>query len=133
MKFYFCGSMTFDRSKINDYKQMINKLKEYGTVLNEFVGEDIIDDKAPLDEYNQDVNNLDVADMLIADITVPSTGVGFEIGYYEKLNRPMLFLYEKNKPLPSSLIRGIPKASIKAYDDLAEALTIIEEFVKNAK
>ncbi len=133
MKFYFCGSMTFDRSKLYDYQKMIAKLKEFGSVLNEFVGEEKMKDTLPLDEFNQDVANLKIADMLVADITVPSTGVGFEIGYFLRENKPMLLLYEQDKPLPSSLVRGIEKSLVLSYKDIDDALVKIAEFVRNAK
>ncbi|XP_023211656.1 5-hydroxymethyl-dUMP N-hydrolase-like [Centruroides vittatus] len=115
---YFCGSIRAGRQDAELYRTIIGKLKSYGTVLTEFVGT-ITDadamtangDSHELSDkeiYEKDMRLLDQSEAVIAEVTQPSLGVGFEISRAVTLNKPLLCLY---RPLPgkilSSLVRGI--------------------------
>lgn len=128
MNLYFCGSMTSSQEKMGDYKELIDSMENYGNVLNKFVGEKIVNDE-PLDIYKRDTGNLRKAEKLVADVSVVSTGVGFELGYADLLNIPTLIIYDDNMPLPSALIIGNDKFQIKSYHNLDEAKDIIKEFL----
>lgn len=132
MNIYFSGSMTHSQEKIDDYKILIEYLENYGTVLNKFVGEKIIN-KNPIDIYNRDVENLKRADILVADVTVVSTGVGFELGYADNLKIKTLIIYDENKPLPSGLIIGNPNFLVKSYNTLEDAKNVIDKFINDLK
>ena len=132
MNIYFCGSMTGSQEKMDDYKKLIDSLENYGNVLNKFVGEKIVNSDAKY-IYNRDVDNLKHANVLIADVTIISTGVGFELGYADNLNIKTLVIYDENKKLPSSLILGNSNFTIKSYKNLEEAKEIIANFMKNVK
>lgn len=119
MNIYFSGSMTNSQEKMCDYKEIIDFLENYGNVLNKFVGEKIIDYDANF-IYKRDTNNLRDADILIADITIPSTGVGFELGYAEFLNIKTILIYDKNKSKPSSLVLGNPNFVKIEYNSIEE-------------
>jgi 2'-deoxynucleoside 5'-phosphate N-hydrolase len=133
MKIYFSGSMTLNHSKADFYAELIDYLEKYGLVLNKFVGDKNYLEYSPDYVYNRDTTNLDNADILIADLTYPSLGVGFELGYFSKYHKPMLFLSEKTEILPSSLVRGIPTSQFKIYQSIEEAKQYIDNFIKNAK
>lgn len=125
MNIYFGGSMTGSQEKMNDYKKLIGVLKNYGTVLNPFVGEKMTQ-KEPLCVYNRDTENLQKTDILIADVSIPSTGVGFELGYADLLNIKTIIIYDKKYPLPSALILGNPKFIVNGYNTIEEAENIIK-------
>lgn len=129
MNIYFCGSMTSSQVKMNDYKELIDYLDTYGNVLNKFVGEKIID-YAPNEVYNRDTNNLKKADLLVADVSIASTGVGFEVGYADLLNIKTLIIYDETLPKSSALILGNPSFVVRGYKNLEEAKLIIKEFVE---
>lgn len=128
MNLYFCGSMTSSQEKMGDYKELIDSMENYGNVLNKFVGEKIVNEE-PLDIYKRDTGNLRKAEKLVADVSVVSTGVGFELGYADLLNIPTLIIYDSNMPLPSALIIGNDKFQVKSYRNLDEAKAIIKEFL----
>lgn len=130
MKLYFCGSMTHSQEKMNDYKELITFMENYGSVLNKFVGEKIVDEK-PIAIYNRDTGNLKQAEKLIADVSIVSTGVGFELGYADNLNIKTLIIYDKNLPTPSALILGNPNFQVEGYQTLEEAKKIIQKFLEN--
>ena len=130
MNIYFCGSMTGSQEKMEDYKELINYLKNYGNVLNEFVGEKIVEDDADK-IYLRDTSNLKKADVLIADVSIISTGVGFELGYADLLPIKSLVIYDNSIELPSALILGNPNFTVKSYNSIDEAKQIIKEFMTN--
>ena len=132
MKIYFCVSMTGSQEKMGDYKEIIDYLGSYGDVLNKFVGEKIVNSDAKY-IYNRDVDNLKHADILIADVTVISTGVGFELGYADNLNIKTLVIYDETKKLPSSIILGNPNFTIRSYKNMAETKKVITDFIKKVK
>ena len=131
MKIYFCGSMTCGREKQENYEQVINYLKKFGSVLNEFVADKIVKDYEPSVVFKRDYTNMNSADICIADISVPSTGVGFELGMMYNLNVKTLVLYDENMKLPSSLPRGADKFVVKSYKTIEEEKDIIKNFIEN--
>ena len=133
MNIYFCGSMTHSQEKMTFYKDLITYLdNNYGNVLNKFVGEKI-KPKDNLEIYKRDTGNLRKADLLIADISVVSLGVGFELGYAELLSINTLILYDENYPTPSGLILGNPNFEIHSYRTIDEAKNIIDNYLKKVK
>ncbi len=129
MNIYFSGSMTSGQDKLQDYQEMIKTLEKYGVLLNKYVGE-IIKDIKPSDSYKRDTTNLKKADALIADITIASTGVGFELGYADNLQIPTLILYDEAQKLPSASVRGNPHFSVHGYKTITEAQEIIKDFLE---
>ncbi|MEG0977414.1 MAG: nucleoside 2-deoxyribosyltransferase [Bacilli bacterium] len=129
MNIYFCGSMTQSQEKMLDYKELINYLSMYGNVLNKFVGEK----KGNLDNnciYERDINNLNLADVLIADVSIPSLGVGFELGVAESKKIKTLVIYDELRNLPSGLILGNPNFLVMSYKNLDEAKENIKKFLE---
>ena len=131
MKIYFCGSMTGSREKQENYEQIIDYLKIFGTILNEFVADKVVKDYEPSVVFKRDYSNMNNADICIADISIPSTGVGFELGVMYSLNVKTLVLYDENMKLPSSLPRGADKFAVKSYKTIEEEKEIIKNFIEN--
>jgi nucleoside 2-deoxyribosyltransferase len=134
MKIYFSGSIRGGRNDRELYSQIIKLLSEYGTVLTEHIGdsnlsisgEDGLDDKYI---HDRDLNWLKEADVVIAEVTTPSLGVGYEIAKAEGLNKPILCLYRKNdeKKL-SAMIAGSDRLICKEYENIEELKLIFKEF-----
>lgn len=109
---------------------MIEKLKEYGEVLTEFVGDSTLTysgSNLPPDEiYKRDVSLIDQSDIVVAEVSTPSLGVGYEIAYAESKNIPVICLYrpEEGKAL-SGMIEGNPKVKLLRYKDIDEVEGII--------
>ncbi|KAL5004733.1 hypothetical protein ScPMuIL_018189 [Solemya velum] len=83
---YFAGSIRGGRDDADLYARIIKQLQAYGTVFTEHVGSDtktsemarsLGSDKAI---YDQDMSWLQQSDVIVAEVTQTSTGVGFELG-----------------------------------------------------
>jgi nucleoside 2-deoxyribosyltransferase len=134
MKIYFCGSIRGGRELALTYEFIIGKLRTYGTVLTEHVGSDEVIRKEDRELSDQEIHDRDLgwiveSDVLVAEVTVPSLGVGYEIGRAIALGKAILCLYDagSEKPL-SAMIAGSNKLVVKLYEAAAEVEVILEEY-----
>ena len=75
------------------------------------------------------------SDLVIAECTQTSLGVGYELGIAEKLNKPVLVLYrgtEDSKRL-SAMLSGNPLFTTRYYTQESEAMSHIDEFINKHK
>jgi nucleoside 2-deoxyribosyltransferase len=133
MKIYFSGSITGGREHQEYYEIIIQELHKYGEVLSEFVGDKTLTsygspDMTPVEIYKRDVGMIEACDMVFADITTPSTGVGYEIAYAEKLQKPVYCVYLKTENKnPSSMIVGNAYCKTYSYTDKTDIRRVIAE------
>ena len=126
MKIYFAGSIRGGRLLVDTYRQLIDWLNEKHTVLNEYVGSTAITKTGEQKDveyiYNQDVSWLKESDILIADVTIPSLGVGVEIGLAQSLSKKIICLYNVNADASlSAMVAGDPNIKILRYTTIDEA------------
>ena len=131
MKIYFAGSIRGGREDQRLYLQIINYLKKYNEVLTEHIGDESINDlgeKGNKDTYiyKRDMEWLKQCDLVIAEVTTPSLGVGYEIGRAIQFNKKVLCLYRyiENKKL-SAMLAGNRKIKViyyKGFEDLKEKI-----------
>ena len=136
MKIYFAGSIRGGRDEEKTYLKIIDYLGSFGDVLTEHVGYKDVEksEKNHSDIYifERDVKWLESSDVMIADVTVPSLGVGYEIGFAETLNIPILCLYNpKNKKPLSAMITGNKNIIWKEYGSFEDAQMLIKNFLSN--
>jgi len=135
MKIYFAGSIRAGRNDQEIYHQLIQGLQGHGPVLTEHVGDpDLTElgDDGPSDRmiYQRDMAWLAEADLMVADVTIPSLGVGYEIGRAESRGIPVLCLYrEEDGRKLSAMISGNPKVTVTKYGKVEEALVYIDRFI----
>ncbi|XP_078676101.1 5-hydroxymethyl-dUMP N-hydrolase-like [Branchiostoma floridae x Branchiostoma belcheri] len=136
MKIYFCGSIRGGRCDAELYARIIEQLKAYGTVLTEHVGfkEPVLKHIEGNDVaiHTQDMAWLQESDVVVAEVTQPSLGVGYEIGKAVGWNKRILCLYRPadGKGL-SAMIRGAHDGKnfiVKDYQE-PEVPGILKEFL----
>lgn len=135
MKIYFAGSIRGGREHQEIYAKIIEYLEKYGKVLTEHVGEVALNTNFESQNkeeyiYTRDTSWIKEADVLIAEVTSPSLGVGYEIAYAEKLNKPVLCLFSEvsDKSL-SAMIQGNKDLTVRKYKNFEDAKKIIDEFL----
>ena len=138
MKIYFGGSIRAGRDDQVIYHQLIQGLRGHGTVLTEHVGDPELTqwgDDGPSDQmiYQRDMAWLAEASLMVAEVTVPSLGVGYEISRAESRGIPVLCLYrELNGRKLSAMISGNPNVTVTEYSTVEEALVHIGRFIGNS-
>lgn len=135
MKIYFAGSIRGGRDDKKLYLEIINLLGKYGKVLTEHIGDKTLSamgEDGPTDEYiyDRDMAWLNEADVVVAEVTTPSLGVGYEIGKMED-KKPTLCLYrEQDGKRISAMIGGNKNVKIEKYIVLKDLDSILERFFK---
>lgn len=142
-KIYFAGSITGGRDDAPIYAEIINHLKNHGIVLTEHFGNDTTLDwheKSLSHEeiHDRDLAWLEEANIIIAEVTQISMGVGYELGRIAERNsrlskndkKHILCLHRpnSNKKL-SSMIAGCKGIKLATYDTIEEAKKIIDNFL----
>jgi len=136
MKIYFAGSIRGGRQDAALYYEIVQQLKAYGEVFTEHVGDtelgllgqDIGDRKI----HDRDLDWLQTSYCLVAEVTTPSLGVGYEIGKATEWNKPVLCLYRpaEGRAL-SAMISGSKAVTLKEYQSPTELPEIFEQFFQS--
>jgi nucleoside 2-deoxyribosyltransferase len=136
MNIYFAASIRAGRALQPTYEAIVHHLKDTGhTVLSEQVASKTIlaEERDITDRqiYTQDTGMLDRCDVVVAEVTVPSLGVGYEIGYaLHQGHRPVLCLCQAGTPLSAMLTGNTsPGVRIVFYDTLSAALAEVDRFL----
>lgn len=131
MKIYFACSISGGRKDEKAYQHLVKFLEEMGmdvpTAHIAQTGIEVIDGQEnPRDIYQRDVSWIEESDLLVAEVSTPSHGVGYEIGYALSLGKPVICLYHQDV-IVSKMITGNPHSllTVKPYQDLAEAERIL--------
>jgi nucleoside 2-deoxyribosyltransferase len=136
MKIYFAGSVRAGRDDAAIYGTMITWLRSFGEVLTEHVGDTALSKRGNDGPNDRHIHDRDMAwlascDLVVAEVTTPSLGVGYELGWATALNKPILCLHRTKAGRPlSAMIGGSPGIQTAAYFSMDEAKKIMEEFIK---
>ena len=112
-------------------------MRKYGDILTEHVAHAY---KNP-EKYNIAVTKKDIfqadlelmpkADLMIAEVSAPSHGVGREICYAQHVRKiPILCLHLEEVDV-SAMIEGNPYITLKSYKNVKDAKKIIDKWFKN--
>ena len=135
MKIYFAGSIRGGREFQKYYTEIISHLKNYGIVLTEHIGDPDLDDSGENDLsdreiYQRDKDWIIESDVIIAEVSNPSLGVGYELGLSEAIGRPVLCLYHSANPKSlSAMVAGNKSFTTEIYSTMDDLKTIIDNFL----
>ncbi|OGO42368.1 MAG: hypothetical protein A2W36_01615 [Chloroflexi bacterium RBG_16_58_14] len=131
MNVYFACSITGGRQDEAVYQLLVNALHDGGhhipTAL--LAGAEVMQLEGIVeaaDIYGRDTAWIRESDLLLAEVSTPSHGVGYEIGYALSLNKPVLCLHRANRKV-SKMILGNPHPCLRvaAYHTPQEAVQIL--------
>ena len=134
-KIYFAGSIRGGRSLADLYKRIIEHIKLSDIVLTEHIGcKDInlLEKGRKQDSviYDQDTAWLRESDMVIAECTNPSLGVGYELAYAETHQIPCHIFYDKGVTELSAMLTGNPYFQIHPYQNEEELFSKIDDILR---
>jgi hypothetical protein len=122
---YFAGSISGGRRDAALYRRIIALLKIHGRVLTEHVGNPTLSGRGESGSnrriHDRDQRWLRRADWLVAEVTTPSLGVGYEIGKATEWGKPVVCLFRPGgHPRLSAMVAGSPGVRLVEYHTLAE-------------
>ena len=121
-KIYFAGSIRGGRVDAALYQRIIQYINQTDTVLTEHIGKMNMSVKAQTKSidthiYERDTEWLRSCDMVIAECTCPSLGVGYELAYAEAHNIPVHIFYDKSKTNISAMLNGNAYFNMHPYEN----------------
>jgi 2'-deoxynucleoside 5'-phosphate N-hydrolase len=135
MKIYFAGAIRGGREDVALYFEIIERLGAYGQVLTEHIGNPELTGRGEIDDdqriHDRDLAWLKQADYIVAEVTTPSLGVGYEIGKATEWGKPILCLYRETQGRAlSAMIAGCGKAAVREYKSAEELKAIFDDFFR---
>ncbi len=140
MKIYVSGSIYGGTDKIETYKKLIPALEKYGEVLDKQIADEntIAKEAYQKDEdiYEDLEKKINIADIIFAEVSIPSLGVGYELGFADKLGKNIIAIYDKTYVEKiSTMIRGNKRIKLISYTDISEIIDNLDKilYARNEK
>ncbi len=139
MKIYFAGSIRGGRDYAKTYYELITHIQTLAEVLTEHIcgadlsthGEENLSDP---EIYERDMIWLNESDAIIAEVSAPSLGVGYELGQAEAAGKPILCLFDEcGDTRLSAMLSGNPAMQVVCYREMIEAKASIDDFIADVK
>jgi len=136
IKVFMSGSMRGGRRLLDRYKFILEVLLSSGAeVLSQHVARDtIFEEEQGMSEaeiFMRDMGGVERCNCLIAEVSVPSVGVGYEICHAVGLKKPVLCVYEEGAKASAMVLgnKGVVANSYKSDNVLRDIIVgFIDEF-----
>ncbi len=138
MKIYFACSIRGGRDDAKTYAELAQHIKANAILLTEVFADGKLTSQG-MNKPNSDIWATDVAwiheaDAIVAEVTNPSLGVGYEIAKAEEWGKPVLALFhEDGSRRLSAMIEGSPNCKTVYYETIVDAKVAIDEFIKSTR
>lgn len=136
MKIYLSGAIRGGRELQKIYEKILEILRNKGHNVLTFhvASKNIQEEELKIEDkeiFLKDINWLNEADCVVAEVSTPSLGVGYEIAHALNRKTPVLALFDKNFAPISAMITGndSPHLVIKEYSSIAQLENMIGEFI----
>ena len=133
-KVYFAGSIRGGRVDADLYKRIINHIQKTDTVMTEHVGDLSLSslesqEHAEKQIYDRDTAWLRESDLLIAECSCPSLGVGYELAYAERFGKECHIFYDKTKCSLSAMLAGDDYYHIHPYEREEDIYPLLDDIL----
>ncbi len=135
MRIYYSCSITGGRAEEATYQAIVRELESEGHEVptahlsspNVMEMEKIVN---AVDIFTRDMAWLRECDAVVAEVSSPSHGVGYEIAYGLSLGKPVFCCYRKDRRV-SKIITGntTPGIKVLSYETDAEAVNLVRNYL----
>lgn len=135
MKIYFAGSIMGGRENSQIYAQIVEYLlaKGYEVPTAHVARPDVLDREKknpPSLIYERDMAWIRDSEALIAEVSTPSMGVGYEIATALHLGKPVFCLYRQGSTVSKMILGNTePSIRVESYAGPEELLSLIDGFL----
>lgn len=136
MNIYFSCSITGGRQDEAAYRAMVDAMLEAGhEVPTAHLSDALVMAQeaqvSPEEVYQRDIAWLDACDVVIAEVSTPSHGVGYEIAYALSLGKPVLCCYRADRRVSKMLTGNLqPTLRKLPYRTMEELVEGVNDFIK---
>ncbi|MEK9177371.1 MAG: nucleoside 2-deoxyribosyltransferase [Patescibacteria group bacterium] len=134
MNIFFTASIRGGRENLPAFERIVRVLERYGTVHAPHIADASVSEYGETDTPDAEILTRELAalvacDIVVAEVTTPSLGVGYFIARATDAGKKVLALYRGQNTLKlSAPIKGDPRVSVHLYKDENE----IEGVLKTA-
>ena len=135
MNIYFSCSLTGGRQDEAIYGHLVDHLLDLGHEVPtaHLARPEVMDLERvvnPAEVFTRDIDWIDGCQAMVAEVSTPSHGVGYEIAYALQRGKPVLCLYRRGRPV-SKMITGNDSEglSVQAYEEESGAIEMMEQFL----
>lgn len=138
MNVYFACSLTGGRDDEEIYAHIVDHLLDAGHEVptahlarpEVMELEKIVE---PEQVFRRDIEWIGAADAVVAEVSTPSHGVGYEVAYSLSIGKMVLCVYKAGTPV-SKMILGnhSPGLNVRSYQTEDEIIAIIDKFLGEA-
>ncbi len=139
MKIYFSCAITGGRTEEPLYQSLVKRLQELGhhVLTAHLTSPDVLTVDGVLSSqevYTRDIAWLRECHAVIAEVSTPSHGVGYEIAAALELGKPVLCCYREGLRI-SKMISGNthPTLQVSAYRTEGEAQEVVQDFINKMR
>jgi|SRR3989344_6180905 len=131
MNIYFIGSIRGGRINQPNYAEIVEILKQKGNVLSRHVAEESISEHGETELSKEEIHDREIAslvksDLVVAEVTAPSLGVGYLISEALHIGKKVIALYQGEDNLKlSAMIKGNKNIRVLTYDTLENLKAIL--------
>jgi len=136
MRDYYSGAISGGRDDLPAYQHIVERLLQAGhEIPSAHVADPAVLSRessvSPHEVYRRDVGWIEGCDAMVAEVSTPSLGVGYEVAYALNIGRPVLCLHKSGLSV-SKMITGNPssKLTVATYQDLDELDTHLDSFIQ---
>lgn len=133
MKIFFNASIRGGRRDLPLYKEIVQELKKYGSVITEHVADETLDVYGETEYTNPEIfeqalKRILEADIIVSEVTTPSLGVGYIIAEGTHQQKKQISLYfGKHADKLSAMVKGNPHLSVFVYHSSEQLQRILKE------
>ena len=136
MKIFYTATILGGREMQPLYKKTVELLGKYGTVMPNHVADPDISkfgetNLTKKEIHDREVDYLQQSDVVVADISLPSLGVGYLVARAVEAGKSVLGLYHgENTYALSAMIQGDTKIEVALYNNAEDLETVLEKKIK---
>ncbi len=130
-KIFFIGSIRGGRINQPHYVGIVEILKQYGIVFSEHVADKSLGEYGETDLEKEEIHDRELetlgkSDIVVAEVTTPSLGVGYLISQSISLNKKVIALYNGEDTLKlSAMIKGDKNVQVHLYKTEEDIISIL--------
>lgn len=133
MNIFFSAAVRGGRSQQPMYAHIVALLKQHGTVLSEHIADSGMSKFGETNITKEDIHDRELkammdSDVVVAEVSTPSLGVGYIIGRATVEGKPVICLYQGDDALlVSAMIKGDRGVRVYTYTNAEDLPKVIED------
>jgi nucleoside 2-deoxyribosyltransferase len=136
---YFSCSITGGRTDQREYAEIVRALLEDGHEVPtaHLSDADILQVESrtdPFDIYQRDISWIHACDAVVAEVSTPSHGVGYEIAYALNLSKPVLCGFRQGRRVTKMILgNNSPTLHVVEYLSVADFVREMRSFLRKTR